>query len=215
LQNKCNKSSRCLFCEQNHLTWKHKCLLLTCREQQSCNHMISKCCNTCVANIYLNTLNWRQRPIEAYDISNRTASYRAQSYDQNKLSFDSITSQMTALQVKNRKVKFFALTQTKIDGETRVHQRRRKNHQFRQWFDWQIEEQTHTKKTSHQSTLEQHRKLHTDAKIEIELFCAWRLHRKQRCFKEVQCFLSNYYLFYLFLMCKTISRDQSLLFWAR
>jgi len=36
---------------------------------------------------------------------------------------------MTASQVKNRKSKFFALTQIKIDGETRVHQRRRKNHQ--------------------------------------------------------------------------------------
>ncbi len=45
LQNKCNKSSRCFFCKRNHLTWKHKCSLLTCREQQSCNHMISKCCN--------------------------------------------------------------------------------------------------------------------------------------------------------------------------
>ncbi len=74
---------------------------------------------------------WRQRPIKAYDISNRSTSYRAQLYDQNKLSFDSIASQMTASQVKNRKSKFFALTQAKIDGETRVHQRRRKNHQFR------------------------------------------------------------------------------------
>ncbi len=36
------------------------------------------------------------------------------------------------LQVKNRKSKFFALTQIKIDDETKVHQRRRKNHQFRQ-----------------------------------------------------------------------------------
>jgi len=54
--------------------------------------------------------NWRQRSIEAYDISNRSTSYRAQSYDQNKLSFDSIASQMTASQVKNRKLKFFALT---------------------------------------------------------------------------------------------------------
>ena len=44
----------------------------------------------------------RQRPIEAYDISNRSASYRAQSYDQNKPSFDSIASQVTASQVKNR-----------------------------------------------------------------------------------------------------------------
>ena len=87
--------------------------------------------------------------------------------------------------------------------------------QFKQWFDWQIEEQTHTKRTSHQSTLEQHRRLRTDAKIEIELLCTWRLHREQRCFREVQRFLSNHYLFYLFLMRKTISRDQSLLFWAR
>ncbi len=68
------------------------------------------------------------------------------------------------------------------------------------------------KRTSHQSTLEQHKRLHTDAKIEIEFFCAQRLHRKQRCFKEVQHFLSNHYLFYLFLMCKIISQDQSLLF---
>ena len=74
----------------------------------------------------------RQRPIEAYDIPNRSASYRAQSYDQNKPLFDSITSKMTASQVKNRKSKFFALTQAKIDDETKVHQRRRKNHQFRQ-----------------------------------------------------------------------------------
>ncbi len=65
-------------------------------------------------------------------ISNRLTSYRAQLYDQNKLSFDSIASQVTALQVKNRKSKFFALTQAKIDDETKVHQRRRKNHQFRQ-----------------------------------------------------------------------------------
>ncbi len=42
------------------------------------------------------------------------------------------TEQVTASQVKNRKSKFSALTQVKIDGETRVHQRRRKNHQFRQ-----------------------------------------------------------------------------------
>jgi len=75
------------------------------------------------------------------------------------------------------------------------------------------------KRTSHQSTLEQHRRLCTDAKIEIKLFCVQRLHRKQccfkevqRCFKEVQHFLLNHYLFYLFLMCKTINQDQSLLF---
>ncbi len=48
----------------------------------------------------------RQRPIEAYDIPNRSASYRTQSYDQNKPLFDSITSKMTASQVKNRKSKF-------------------------------------------------------------------------------------------------------------
>ena len=60
------------------------------------------------------------------------------------------------------------------------------------------------KRTSHQSTLEQHRRLHTDAKIEIELFCARRSHREQRCFREVQRFLSNHYLFYLFLMRKTV-----------
>ena len=76
--------------------------------------------------------NWRQRSIKAYDISNQSTSCKAQSYDQNKLLFDSIASQMTASQVKNRKLKFFALTQAKIGGETRVHQRRRKNHQFRQ-----------------------------------------------------------------------------------
>ena len=75
--------------------------------------------------------------------------------------------------------------------------------------------QTHTKRTSYQSTSEQHKRLRTDTKIKIELFCARRSHRKQRCFREVQRFLSNHYLFYLFLMCKTISWDQSLLFWAR
>ncbi len=169
----------------------------------------------CITSTWLKQRNWRQQSIKAYDISNRSTSYRTQSYDQNKLSFNSITSQMIASQVKNRKVKFFALTQIKIDDETRVHQRRRKNHQFRQWFDWQIEEQTHKKRTSHQLTLEQHRRLHTNAKIEIKLLCIWRLHREQRCFREVQRFLSNHYLFYLFLMHKTISWDQSLLFWAR
>ncbi len=74
----------------------------------------------------------RQQSIKAYDISNRSTSYKAQSYDQNKFSFDSIASQITVLQVKNRKSKFFTLMQIKIDDETRVHQRRRKNHQFRQ-----------------------------------------------------------------------------------
>ncbi len=47
------------------------------------------------------------------------------------------------------------------------------------------------------------------------LFCIQRLHKKQCFFKEVQHFLSNHYLFYLFLMCKTISWNQSLLFWAK
>ncbi len=91
---------------------------------------------TSLINVYflliLKTNNWRQRSIKAYNISNRSISYRAQSYDQNKLSFDSITSQMITLQVKNRKSKFFALMQIKINDETRVHQCRRKNHQFRQ-----------------------------------------------------------------------------------
>ncbi len=41
------------------------------------------------------------------DISNRSTSYRAQSYDQNKPSFDSIASQVTASQVKNRKIEIF------------------------------------------------------------------------------------------------------------
>jgi len=74
----------------------------------------------CIANLSIEN-NWRQRPIEAYDISNQLTSYRVQSYDQNKLSFDSIASQMTASQVKNRNLKFSALTQIKIDDETRVH----------------------------------------------------------------------------------------------
>ncbi len=64
--------------------------------------------------------NW-QRFIEAYDIWNRLTSYRAQSYNQNKFSFDSIVLQMTVLQVENRKSKFSALTQIKINDETRVH----------------------------------------------------------------------------------------------
>ncbi len=59
--------------------------------------------------------------IKAYDILNQSTSYRVQSYDQNKSSFDSITLQMTVLQVKNRKSKFFALTQIKINDETKVH----------------------------------------------------------------------------------------------
>ncbi len=45
LQNKCNRSSRCLYCERNHQTWNHKCQLPTCKDEQSCNHMISRCCN--------------------------------------------------------------------------------------------------------------------------------------------------------------------------
>ena len=45
LWNKCNRSSRCLYCERNHQTWDHKCQLSTCKEKQSCNHMISRCCN--------------------------------------------------------------------------------------------------------------------------------------------------------------------------
>ncbi len=77
-------------------------------------------------------ITWWQQFIEAYDISNWSSSYRAQSYNQNKFSFNSITSQMTMSQVKNRKLKIFALTQIKIDGEMRVHQCKRKNHQFRQ-----------------------------------------------------------------------------------
>ena len=105
----------------------------------SLNLIFNSFCKFCIESSFLKPcianfrkVFWRQRPTEAYDISNRSTSYRAQSYDQNKPSFDSITSQMTASQVKNRKSKFFALTQAKIDGETRVHQRRRKNHQFRQ-----------------------------------------------------------------------------------
>ncbi len=45
LQNKCNRSSRCLYCEQNHQIWNHKCQLPTCKDKQSCNHMIFRCCN--------------------------------------------------------------------------------------------------------------------------------------------------------------------------
>ncbi len=45
LQNKCNRSSRCLYCERNHQTWNHKCQLSTCKDEQSCNHTISRCCN--------------------------------------------------------------------------------------------------------------------------------------------------------------------------
>ncbi len=45
LQNKCNKSSRCLYCERNHQIRNHKCQLSTCKDKQSCNHMISRCCN--------------------------------------------------------------------------------------------------------------------------------------------------------------------------
>jgi hypothetical protein len=45
LQNKCNRSSRCLYCKQNHQIWNHKCQLFTCKNKQSCNYMISRCCN--------------------------------------------------------------------------------------------------------------------------------------------------------------------------
>ncbi len=45
LQNKCNKSSRCLYCERNHQIWNYKCQLSTCEDKQSCNHTISRCCN--------------------------------------------------------------------------------------------------------------------------------------------------------------------------
>ncbi len=45
LQNICNRSSRCLYCERNHQIWEHKCQLSTCEEKQSCNHTISRCCN--------------------------------------------------------------------------------------------------------------------------------------------------------------------------
>ncbi len=45
LQNKCNRLSRCLYCERNHQTWNHKCQLSTCEDKQSCNHTISRCCN--------------------------------------------------------------------------------------------------------------------------------------------------------------------------
>jgi len=45
LQNKCNRSSRCLYCERNHQIWNHKCQLFMCKDEQSCNHMISRCCN--------------------------------------------------------------------------------------------------------------------------------------------------------------------------
>ncbi len=45
LQNKRNRSSRCLYCERNHQIWNHKCQLPTCKDEQSCNHMISRCCN--------------------------------------------------------------------------------------------------------------------------------------------------------------------------
>ncbi len=45
LQNKCNRSSRCLYCERNHQIWNHKCQLPTCKDEQPCNHTISRCCN--------------------------------------------------------------------------------------------------------------------------------------------------------------------------
>ncbi len=55
LQNKCNKSSRCLYCERNHQIWNHKCQLSTCKDKQSCNHMISKCCN-CQNSHFVNSV---------------------------------------------------------------------------------------------------------------------------------------------------------------
>jgi len=63
--------------------------------------------------------------LESEDVTLHAVSSKAQE-------LNSIASQMIASQVKNRKSKIFALTQAKIGGETRVHQRRRKNHQFRQ-----------------------------------------------------------------------------------
>ncbi len=45
LQNKCNRSLRCLYCKRNHQIWEHKDQLSTCKDKQSCNHMISRCCN--------------------------------------------------------------------------------------------------------------------------------------------------------------------------
>ncbi len=45
LQNKCNRSSRCLYCKQNHQIWNRKCQLFMCKDKQSCNHMIFKYCN--------------------------------------------------------------------------------------------------------------------------------------------------------------------------
>ncbi len=33
LQNKCNRSSRCLYCERNHQIWNHKCWLFTCKDE--------------------------------------------------------------------------------------------------------------------------------------------------------------------------------------
>ena len=45
LQNKCNRSPRCLYCGRNHQTWNHKCQLPTCEDKQPCNHTIPRCCN--------------------------------------------------------------------------------------------------------------------------------------------------------------------------
>ncbi len=112
---------------------------------------------------------------------------------------------------------YINLIKRKIDWFTASHRRvdvQKLNRAFAVYV-YVTYKQTHTKRTSYQSTSEQHRRLRTDTKIKIELFCARRSHRKQRCFREVQRFLSNHYLFYLFLMCKRISWDQSLLFWAR
>ena len=54
---------------------------------------VSKCYDVIFKEMHhLNIFNWRQWSIEAYDILNQSASYRAQSYNQNKLLFDSIAS---------------------------------------------------------------------------------------------------------------------------
>ncbi len=33
LQNKCNRSSRCLYCKRNHQIWNHKCQLFMCKDE--------------------------------------------------------------------------------------------------------------------------------------------------------------------------------------
>ncbi len=121
LQNKCNRSLRCLYCKRNHQIKNHKCQLFTCKDKQS----------WIIQSWLQSNRNWWQWFIKAYDISNQLTSYRAQLYDQNKLLFNSTTSQRTASQVKNRKLKFSALTQIKINNKMKVRQCRRKNHQFK------------------------------------------------------------------------------------